>query len=73
MPCHSCGSGVPFALCKATFNTPSRGPFDSVYMSALFQLGENLGKSATPFGSAPPPYPGPPALPVQDPQKTGAN
>jgi hypothetical protein len=42
-------------------------------MTALFQLGENLGKSATPFGSAPPPYPGPPAPPVQDPQKTGAN
>ena len=22
MPCHSSGSGVPFALCSATFNTP---------------------------------------------------
>ena len=48
---------------------PSRGPFDPDYMSALFQLGENLGKSATPFGNAPPPYPGPPALPVPDPAK----
>jgi predicted acylesterase/phospholipase RssA len=68
-------SGVDFNIASipAGFNAPSRGPFDPDYMSALFQLGENLGKSATPFGNAPPPYPGPPALPVQDPQKTGAN
>jgi len=67
--------GVDFnvASIPAGFNAPSRGPFDPDYMTALFQLGESLGKSATPFGSAPPPYPGPPALPVQDPQKTGAN
>src|SRR5580698_10065746 len=66
-------SGVDFNIASipADFNMPSRGPFDPDYMSALFQLGENLGKSATPFGNAPPPYPGPPALP--DPQKTGAN
>ena len=68
-------SGIDFSIASipAGFNTPSRGPFDPDYMNALFQLGENLGKSATPFGSAPPPYPGPPAPPVQDPQKTGAN
>jgi predicted acylesterase/phospholipase RssA len=68
-------SGVDFnvASIPAGFNAPSRGPFDPDYMTALFRLGESLGKSATPFGSAPPPYPGPPALPVQDPQKTGAN
>src|SRR5580700_585341 len=68
-------SGVDFNIASipAGFNAPSRGPFDPDYMTALFQLGENLGKSATPFGNAPPPYPGPPALPVQDPQKTGAN
>jgi predicted acylesterase/phospholipase RssA len=68
-------SGVDFNIASipASFNVQSRGPFDPDYMSALFQLGENLGKSATPFGNAPPPYPGPPALPVQDPQKTGAN
>jgi predicted acylesterase/phospholipase RssA len=68
-------SGVDFNIASipASFNVPSRGPFDPDYMTALFQLGETLGKSATPFGSAPPPYPGPPALPVQDPQKTGAN
>src|SRR5580698_10254228 len=68
-------SGIDFSIASipAGFNTPSRGPFDPDYMSALFQPGENLGKSATPYGSPPPPYPGPPALPVQDPQKTGAN
>jgi predicted acylesterase/phospholipase RssA len=68
-------SGIDFNIASipADFNAPSRGPFDPDYMTALFQLGENLGKSATPFGNAPPPYPGPPALPVQDPQKTGAN
>jgi predicted acylesterase/phospholipase RssA len=68
-------SGIDFDIASipASFNAPSRGPFDPDYMTALFQLGENLGKSATPFGSAPPPYPGPPAPPVQDPQKTGAN
>jgi predicted acylesterase/phospholipase RssA len=68
-------SGVDFniATIPADFSAPSRGPFDPDFMNALFQLGETLGKSATPFGSAPPPYPGPPAPPVQDPQKTGAN
>jgi predicted acylesterase/phospholipase RssA len=68
-------SGVDFniATIPADFSAPSRGPFDPDFMNALFQIGETLGKSATPFGSAPPPYPGPPAPPVQDPQKTGAN
>jgi len=68
-------SGVDFniATIPADFSAPSRGPFDPDYMNALFQLGENLGKSAAPFGSAPPPYPGPPAPPVPEPQKTGAN
>jgi hypothetical protein len=68
-------SGIDFNIASipASFNVPSRGAFDPDYMGALFQLGETTGKSATPFGNAPPPYPGPPALPVQDPQKTGAN
>jgi predicted acylesterase/phospholipase RssA len=58
-------SGVEFNLATipADSNVPSRGAFDPDYMSALFQLGENQGKSATPFGNAPPPYPAPPALP----------
>src|ERR1700729_3802469 len=62
-------SDVPFniATIPADFNTPSRGPFDPDYMGALFQVGEQIGKSATPFANEPPAYPGPPALP--DPQK----
>jgi hypothetical protein len=55
-------SGVDFAVATIppSFNMPSRGPFDPVYMTALFQVGEGLGKSATPFANEPPPYPGRP-------------
>jgi patatin-like phospholipase len=55
-------SGVDFAVATIppSFNAPSRGPFDPVYMTALFQVGEDLGKSATPFANEPPPYPGRP-------------
>ena len=54
-------SGVDFAVATIppSFNAPSRGPFDPVYMTALFQVGEDLGKSATPFANEPPPYPRP--------------
>jgi predicted acylesterase/phospholipase RssA len=67
-------SGVPFnvASIPESFNVPSRGTFDPDYMRALFQAGYDLGKSATPFAAVPPPYPGPPAPPPQDPDKTGA-
>jgi hypothetical protein len=41
-------------------------------MGALYQAGENLGKSATPFANQPPPYPGSPTSQPQDPGKTGA-
>jgi hypothetical protein len=44
-----------------TFNTPSQGAFDPKYMAALYQTGYQIGQSATPFGSQPPPYPAPPA------------
>jgi hypothetical protein len=56
-------SGVPFnvATIPASFNAQSRGPFDPIYMGALFQAGFDLGKSATPFAHEPPPYPAPPA------------
>src|SRR5580692_3564662 len=69
------GRGVDFNIASipADFNAPSRGPFDPDYMSALFQLGENLGKSATPFGNEPPAYPGRPTVQPTDPAKTGAN
>ena len=55
-------SGVDFAVATIppSFNAPSRGPFDPIYMTALFQVGEDLGKSATPFANEPPPYPGRP-------------
>jgi predicted acylesterase/phospholipase RssA len=67
-------SGVPFnvASIPESFNVPSHGTFDPDYMRALFQAGYDLGKSATPFAAVPPPYPGPPDLPPQDPDKTGA-
>jgi predicted acylesterase/phospholipase RssA len=68
-------SGVAFNIASipASFNAPSRGPFDPDYMSALFQLGEALGKSATPFANEPPAYPGRPTAQPTDTAKTGAN
>jgi predicted acylesterase/phospholipase RssA len=63
-------SGVPFnvASIPESFNVPSHGTFDPDYMRALFQAGYDLGKSATPFAAVPPPDPGPPASPPQDPR-----
>src|SRR5580692_9184341 len=68
-------SGVDFNIASipAGFNVPSRGPFDPDYMSALFQLGETQGKSATPFANEPPAYPGRPTAEPTDTTKTGAN
>jgi hypothetical protein len=72
-------SGVDFnvATIPPGFNAPSRGPFDPVYMAALFQVGEEQGKSATPFANEPPPYPGRPTSQPQDsnqdPEKAGAH
>jgi predicted acylesterase/phospholipase RssA len=68
-------SGVDFnvASIPVGFNAESRGPFDPGYMGALFQAGYDLGKSATPFNSEPPPYPAVPAGHSGDSQKTGAN
>jgi predicted acylesterase/phospholipase RssA len=68
-------SGVDFNIASipADFNVPSRGPFDSGYMSALFQVGETLGKSAMPFANEPPAYPGRPTSQPTDTAKTGAN
>ena len=64
--------GFNVATIPPDFNAPSRGPFDPIYMGALYQLGENLGKSATPFANQPPPYPSGPVLQSQYPEKTGA-
>jgi hypothetical protein len=50
------GIGYNVAAIPANFFAPSRGPFDPQYMGALFNAGYDLGKSATPFAAAPPPY-----------------
>ncbi len=67
------GIGFNIATVPHSFNAPSRGPFDPQYMGALFQVGYELGKSATPFSTEPPAYPGAPAAPAKDREKTGAN
>jgi predicted acylesterase/phospholipase RssA len=64
--------GFNVATIPPDFNAPSRGPFDPIYMGALYQAGENLGKSATPFANQPPSYPGSPMLQSQEPDKAGA-
>jgi predicted acylesterase/phospholipase RssA len=64
--------GFNVATIPPDFSAPSRGPFDPIYMGALYQAGETLGKSATPFADQPPPYPGGPVLQSQSPEKTGA-
>src|SRR5581483_6561954 len=68
------GVGFNVASIPPDFHAVSRGPFDPVYMEALFKVGEDLGKSATPFANQPPPYPGGPSTkPPLDPEKTGAH
>ena len=66
-------SGVEFnvASIPASFNAPSRGPFDSDYMGALFQTGYEQGRSAAPFSAELPPEPGAPVQPSRI-EKTGA-
>jgi hypothetical protein len=69
-------SGVPFnvASIPPSFVAPSQGAFDPKYMSALFQVGYEQGKSENAFSSEPPPYPNdaskPPSSQIE---KTGAN
>ncbi len=72
------GVGFNIATIPQSFSAPSRGPFDPKYMGALYQTGYELGKSATPFGTEPPPYPGSAPIPMpgphaQDPDKPGVN
>lgn len=67
------GVGFNIATIPQGFAAPSRGPFDPDYMSALFQVGYDLGKSAKPFSTEPPPYPGRPVTPPGDNEKTGAS
>jgi predicted acylesterase/phospholipase RssA len=65
--------GFNVATIPQDFNAPSHGAFDPNYMAALFQAGYELGQSATPFASDPPPYPGAPAVNSSDGEKSGAN
>ncbi len=64
-------SGVDFGVATIPpgFDAQSRGPFDPVYMGALFKVGEDIGKSATPFANEPPAYPGRPTAEPQDPKQ----
>jgi hypothetical protein len=67
------GIGFNIATIPPSFNAPSRGAFDPQYMGALFQIGYELGKSATPFSTEPPAYPGAPAPPAKNREQPGAN
>jgi len=65
--------GFNIATIPSSFNTPSHGAFDTAYMTALYQAGFDLAKSARPFSIEPPPYPGRPVIESSDGEKTGAN
>ena len=64
--------GFNVATIPASFNAPSKGPFDPDYMRPLFQTGYEMGRSAKPFSNEPPPYPSGPRTPSHI-ERTGAN
>jgi len=68
-------SSVEFnvATIPASFNAPSKGPFDPNYMKALFQVGFDQGNGSTAFAATPPPPPSGPTPQPSHIQKTGAN
>jgi hypothetical protein len=66
------GIGFNVATIPPGFNVPSRGAFDPDYMKALFNVGYDQGKSASPFAAEPPPFPASPTNGMSDPQP-GAN
>jgi hypothetical protein len=66
------GIGFNVATIPQSFSAPSRGAFDPDYMKALFNVGYDQGKGATPFAAETPAFPAPPASGVGDPQP-GAN
>ncbi|MGH6670378.1 MAG: patatin-like phospholipase family protein [Xanthobacteraceae bacterium] len=66
------GIDLNVASIPPDFHVSSHGTFDPDYMKALFHTGYDIGKSATPFSTVPPPYPGAAASAAQDPEKTGA-
>jgi predicted acylesterase/phospholipase RssA len=61
------------ASIPATFDFPSKGPFDPNYMKALFQVGFDQGNGSTAFAAKPPPPPSGPSPQPSHIQKTGAN
>jgi predicted acylesterase/phospholipase RssA len=67
------GIGFNVATIPQNFSAPSRGAFDPAYMRALFSAGYDQGKSANPFGTAPPPFAGRSADESNDAEKAGAN
>ena len=66
------GIGFNVATIPPGFNAPSRGAFDPDYMKALFNVGYDQGKSASPFAAEPPPFALSPANGMSNPQP-GAN
>jgi predicted patatin/cPLA2 family phospholipase len=66
------GIGFNVATIPPSFNAPSRGAFDPDYMKALFNVGYDQGKGASPFAAEPPPFPASLANGMSDPQP-GAN
>jgi hypothetical protein len=66
------GIGFNVATIAPSFNAPSRGAFDPDYMKALFNVGYDQGKSASPFAAEPPAFPASSANGTSDPQP-GAN
>jgi Patatin-like phospholipase len=61
------------ATIPASFDYPSKGPFDPSYMKALFQVGFDQGNGSTAFAAKPPPPPSGPSPQPSHIQKTGAN
>jgi predicted acylesterase/phospholipase RssA len=59
--------GFNVATIPASFNAPSRGPFDPNYMKALYDVGYDQGKTANAFAPEPPAFPGGPAVSPADP------
>jgi Patatin-like phospholipase len=67
------GVGFNVATIPQTFNVASKGPFDPTYMTALFQVGYDQARSANPFSTVPPPYPGAPPPRSSQNEKSGVN
>ena len=67
------GIGFNAAGVPASFSAPSRGPFDPVYMKALYDVGYAQGMGATPFAATPPAYSGGPTIDTNDDVKLPSN